>query len=85
VSFTITNNGKDPLEVRRVQCDDPTVTATNLSASKIKKGKKATLTVSFDPSKAQNDFINARISVISNDPEESLTVVRITAELPIKQ
>jgi hypothetical protein len=41
--------------------------------------------VSFDPSKAQNDFINARISVISNDPEESLTVVRITAELPIKQ
>ena len=81
VKFTITNTGNNPLEVRRVQCDDPALTSIKLSSDKIKKGKKAEITVILDPSLAANDFINVRLSVISNDPNESLTVVRVTAEL----
>lgn len=81
VEFTVHNEGKSPLLVRRLQVVDPVVTSAKISSEKIKPGKKATVTATIDPSKAENDFINARLSLITNDPIEPLNVVRITAEI----
>lgn len=81
VKFTIKNAGKSPLMIRRVQAVDPAISSAEISSTKIKGGGKATLTVTIDPAKAESDFINARISLITNDPDNSFAVVRITAEL----
>ncbi|MBD5240041.1 MAG: DUF1573 domain-containing protein [Bacteroidales bacterium] len=81
VEFTVTNEGKSPLIVRRLQVVDPVVTSAKISSEKIKPGKKATIKATIDPSLAENDFINARLSLITNDPNEPLNVVRITAEI----
>lgn len=80
VEFTVTNEGKSPLIVRRLQIVDPAISDAKISSQKIKPGKKAAITATIDPEKAENDFINARISLITNDPNEPLTVIRITAE-----
>lgn len=81
VEFTVTNEGKSQLIVRRLQVVDPVVTSAKISSEKIKPGKKATIKATIDPSKAETDFINARLSLITNDPNEPLSVVRITAEI----
>ncbi len=81
VEFTVKNEGKSPLIIRRLQVVDPVVTAASISSEKIKPGKKATIKAMIDPEKAENDFINARLSLITNDPNEPLNVVRITAEI----
>lgn len=81
VEFTVTNQGKSPLVIRRLQVVDPVVTSAKISSDKIKPGKKATIKATIDPAKAENDFINARLSLITNDPNEPLNVVRITAEI----
>lgn len=81
VKFTVGNSGKSPLLIRRVQAVDPAITSAQISSTKIKAGGKATLTVTIDPAKAESDFINARISLITNDPDNSFAVVRLTAEL----
>lgn len=80
VEFTVTNEGKTPLIIRRLQIVDPAISDAKISSQKIKPGKKANITATIDPEKAENDFINARISLITNDPNEPLTVIRITAE-----
>lgn len=81
VEFTVSNSGKSPLIVRRLQIVDPAITSAEISSSKIKPGKKAKIKVTINPAKAESDFINARISLITNDPDNSLTVVRVTAEI----
>lgn len=79
--FEVENTGKSPLIIRRVQTVDPSLVAAVISSDKIKPGKKAKLKVTFDPSKAENDFVNARISIINNDPTNPMAVVRLTAEI----
>lgn len=81
VEFTIRNNGKSPLLIRRVQTADPSVTAVNLSSEKIKGGKSAKITVTVDASKSTTEFVNARVTVITNDPDNSLITTRVTAEI----
>lgn len=81
VEFTVTNEGKSPLIVRRLQVVDPAISAADISSTKIKPGKKAKITATVDPSLIENDFINARLSLITNDPNEPLTVTRVTAEI----
>ena len=79
--FTVSNTGKSPLLVRRVQSLDPAVTSVKVSSDKIKPGKSAKITVTLDPKLASNDIINARINVFTNDPENPIEIVRVTAEL----
>lgn len=81
VEFTVSNSGKSPLIIRRLQIVDPAISTANISSNKIKPGKKAKIKVTVDPSKAENDFINARLSLITNDPNNPLTVARVTAEI----
>lgn len=81
VEFQVKNSGRSPLQIRRVQVVDSAVTDVRTSTLKVKPGKSAKITLTIDPTKAQTDFINARITVITNDPENSLLAARVTGEI----
>lgn len=81
LTFELRNSGKSPLEVRRVQIADPTLSDLRIASTRIKPGKSARITLTFSPEKADGDFIAARLTVICNDPENSLITSRITAEI----
>ncbi|MBQ9073648.1 MAG: hypothetical protein IJY30_04215, partial [Muribaculaceae bacterium] len=71
------------LELRRVYTTDAGVTV-EVDKTKIKKGKSATATVTIDTSKIGRELLNALITIISNDPERSRTMVRVVAEVDSK-
>lgn len=80
-TFTIANYGDSPLIIRRADTPDPAV-RVKLSTDKVKKGKKATVTVTIDPSAVGNtELLNARITVITNDPDHPTTMVRVVGQL----
>lgn len=81
VEFEIKNTGKSPLMIRRVQVVDSAVTDVQLSSDKVKSGKSTKIKLTIDPSKSKTEFINARVTVITNDPSNSLITSRITAEI----
>lgn len=77
--FEIGNIGKSDLLVRRVYTLDPSLTIVSAPA-KVKKGKKGTIRVRFDPSKADGRLLNGRIQLIVNDPDQPLTTLRAVGE-----
>ncbi len=78
----IENFGKDALLLRRIYTDtENDEVAVTVSKDKLKKGKTATATISIDASKINGEYLNARITVISNDPERARSVIRVTAEV----
>lgn len=77
--FTIQNYGEAPLLIRRVYGTDGI--EIDIEKTKIKKGKTSRLKVSVDPSKINNKIINARVTIVANDPERSLSVVRVVGEV----
>lgn len=79
-SFTIKNTGASTMEIRRVYTTDPGVTVTT-DALKLKKGKSATVNVTIDPLAIPTEILNARISVIVNDPEHPTTIVRAVGQI----
>lgn len=79
--LTVINSGKSPLLIRRMQVVDPAVTSATISSEKIKPGKKAVIKLTIDPAKAENDFLNIRVTLITNDPDNSLLTGRVTAEI----
>lgn len=80
-TFTITNDGDSPLIIRRADTPDPAV-KVKLSTDKVKKGKKATVTVTIDPSAVgDTELLNARITIITNDPDHPTTMVRVVGQL----
>lgn len=78
--FTIRNTGKNPLLLRRIYTTDNGVILTS-STDKVKKGKTATVTVTVDPLALPSEIINARVSIVSNDPDNSTTVIRAVGQL----
>ncbi len=79
-TFTIRNTGKNPLLIRRIYTTDTGVTVT-ASTDKVKKGKTATVTVTVDPLAIPSEIINARISVVTNDPDNPSAVMRAVGQL----
>ena len=79
-TFTIANTGQSDLMLRRVYTIDPGVTVTDAPA-KVKKGKKATVTIAVDPAHLPADILNARIQIIANDPESPITIMRAVGEV----
>lgn len=79
-NFTITNNGKSDLLLRRVYTTDPGIIVT-ADRDKVKKGKTATITVTVDPAAVPSEILNARISIIANDPDNPTTVVRAVGQI----
>lgn len=78
-SFTIENTGKDPLLIRRVTSLDPGVTL-QVDKTTLKKGKRAVVRVSVDTSKTHGEILNARATVITNDPDRPQAVVRLVGQ-----
>ena len=73
--FTITNNGKNPLILRRVYSTDPGI-VIKVDKTTIKKGKQAKVTVSVSPEALGDGILNSRITIISNDPDQPSLIVR---------
>lgn len=73
--FTITNNGKNTLLLRRVYTADKGIDLS-VDKTQIKKGKKATVTVTVSPEALGDGILNSRISIISNDPDHPVVTVR---------
>ncbi len=82
-SLRVTNKGKSPLMIRRAYSLDPGITVT-VDNDKIKKGKTGVIRVTVGDDALRNDgIINARVQVITNDPEHPVTNIRITG-IPAK-
>lgn len=79
--FEIKNSGKSPLLLRRVQAEDPAVQNIRTSTDKIKPGKSAKITLTIDPARATTEFLNVRLTIMTNDPDNSLLTARLTGEL----
>ena len=77
---TLTNDGRSPLEVRRVYTVDRGVGVT-IGRTTVKPGKSAVITVTADPSAISGDILNARISVITNDPADPVRTIRAVGEI----
>ena len=75
----LSNTGRTPLEVRRVYTVDRGVDV-GIDRATVKPGKKAVITVTTDPA-ALDDMLNARISVITNDPADATRTIRAVAEI----
>lgn len=75
-TFTITNNGKSDLMLRRVYTGD-TGFDIAVPKTKVKKGKSVKITVTFNPALFQAPLLNGRMQVITNDPDRPLTTVRL--------
>lgn len=81
LTFELENSGKLPLEIRRIQITDPTISLKKVSTMKVKPGKSARISLTFNPMMATSDFVAARLTIICNDPENPLLNARITAEI----
>lgn len=75
-SFTIGNTGKSKLQIRRVYSVDPDV-QVSLSNDSVGKDKKATVTVTVDPTKREGKIFSAKVTVITNDPLQPSREVRV--------
>lgn len=75
MTFQIGNTGKNPLVLRRVYTADKGLDIS-VDNDKVKKGRHATVTVTLNPAALQSDILNARISIISNDPDNPNVTLR---------
>ncbi len=78
-TFEIVNRGHDHLLVRRVYTTDRGV-SVSIDREKVKRNKRAVVTVTVTPSQLPSELLNARISVITNDPLRPTVVVRAVGE-----
>lgn len=80
LTATVRNDGKRALEIRRIYTADPGVTVS-IDSKKIKPKKTAVVTVTVDPAALPGAMLNARISVISNDPSAPVQTLRAVGEI----
>lgn len=79
-SFRISNRGRSPLELRRIWSPDPAISVQAPAKKTLKPGKHIDIPFSVDPTRISGDIINSRITIISNDPANSVASVRVVAE-----
>lgn len=75
-SVTISNEGKDALLVRRVYTQDKGI-EVKIDKKTVKRGKTATLSVTVDPALMKGDILNARVMLITNDPDNPTVTIRV--------
>ena len=76
-TFTITNKGKDPLIIRRLWVPEGEGITVKADKLELKRGKKATVSVTVDPARQQGNMLNVPLTVMTNDPETPRATVRI--------
>lgn len=80
-TFEITNKGKSDLVIRRLLGVDESVTG-KASSTVVKKGGKAKITVSLH-SKGLHGDVEKSLQVISNDPANSIIVLKVAGKVVI--
>lgn len=75
----LTNTGKSPLQIRRVYTTDSGV-VPEADRQSVAKGKAAVIRVTVDPAQLPGELLNARISVITNDPEHPVQTLRVVGQ-----
>ena len=80
----IRNIGKSPLKIRRVYTADRGV-SVSVDRKEVKPGKEALVKVTVDPSALPGTLLNARVAIITNDPFESNSSLRVVGELPTQR
>lgn len=78
--FTITNKGKSNMMIRKIYTTDDGI-KIDISDSKIKKDKHATVTVTVNPKEIKDEMLNSKITILTNDPQSYRTFVRIVGEI----
>ena len=78
-TFTLTNNGKSDLLIRRVRSSCG-CTAVAPSKSVIAPGESAPINVTFD-SRGKRGRQSKSITVITNDPKNPTTTLRISSNV----
>ncbi len=78
-TFTLTNNGKRPLKIRKLKTNCPCVT-TEMDGMEIAPGKSKELEVTFD-TKGRRSYTAQNVTVISNDPKNSSTRLILKAQV----
>lgn len=80
LTATLTNQGRSNLEIRRIYTTDPGVTVT-VDRTTVKKGREAVITVTVDPAVLPGRLLNARISVVTNDPANPVRTLRAAGQI----
>lgn len=79
LSLTLTNDGREPLIIRRIDTYERAITWRLTPAKRIAPGKSAKLEVTLSPKllPADDSPLNARIQLIVNDPSNPNISVRV--------
>lgn len=78
-TLEISNHGESEMTVRRIYSTDKGI-EVKISDTRIKPGKSATATVTVHPAETGGDILNARISIITNSPDNPVMSVRTVGE-----
>ena len=84
-TFTITNKGKNPLAIRRLWVPDDEGITIEADKTEVKRGKKATVTVTVDTFRLQDDLLNVPLTLLCNDPETPRIIIRLVGIFDKKQ
>lgn len=76
-TLVVANEGKRPLKVHRIVCDDGVTASINRNT--LKRGKTAKITVVAQLSKDEA-YMNKTMTLITNDPESPQKVIRLVGE-----
>ncbi len=79
-TLTVTNTGRNELEIRRLWCPEAGVSATAERQS-LKRGKKTVVTVTVDPARVETDLLNTQLTIITNDPDNSDKTIRLATKV----
>lgn len=79
-TFEIKNTGRSPLIVRKLTSTFKAVTVTT-PTGKIKPGKSVVVTVTVDPSLISGNMLNSRLTLVTNDPDNSSQTIRVVGEI----
>lgn len=74
--ITLANKGKGVLNVRRLWCPDKAVTIGKVP-DRIKKGKRAAVTLTVDPAMVDGGVLNTTLTIITDDPYSPRTTIRL--------
>ena len=76
-TFTITNKGKEPLAIRRLWVPQGEGITLKADRQEVKRGKKATITVTVDTDCQQENLLNVPLTLLSNDPDNPRVTIRL--------
>lgn len=82
VKLTISNSGKNPLQIRRIYTHAPGVVIPDKLPAKVKSGKSAEVTLSIDPAAIEpGTLLNDTLIIITDDPATPVSKLRLVGNL----